>query len=252
MLGGAALVALLSAPLAAGLAAERLDVPLPLARPPHLTAPGVPATAPRPTLEDPAAAPGPSGDAASRGEAVGPSACLAELGRMGVAFRPATVLADRDECRPKEPVTMVAVGEVEILRLDPPPVLECRMALATAVWLRESVLPAAAEILGRRPLSILAGPGHECRAQNRAPGAKLSEHATANAIDVMGFELSDRERVEVARHWGTDGPAGAFLARIRAEACRIFATVLGPGSDPAHADHFHLDLRARRAGGLCR
>ena len=43
-------------------------------------------------------------------------------------------------------------------------------------------------------------------------------------------------------------PEARFVAAVRGGACRYFSTVLGPGSDPAHADHLHLDLRARNRG----
>jgi hypothetical protein len=34
----------------------------------------------------------------------------------------------------------------------------------------------------------------------------------------------------------------AFLAAVRTTACGYFLTVLGPGSDAAHAEHLHVDL----------
>ena len=36
---------------------------------------------------------------------------------------------------------------------------------------------------------------------------------------------------------------------VRKAACGPFKTVLGPGSDPDHSLHFHLDLEPRRHGG---
>jgi hypothetical protein len=38
---------------------------------------------------------------------------------------------------------------------------------------------------------------------------------------------------------------------MRKAACGPFNTVLGPGSDPFHGDHFHLDT-ARGRGPYCR
>jgi hypothetical protein len=63
----------------------------------------------------------------------------------------------------------------------------------------------------------------------------------------MGFEFGKRATIPVAAH-----PSGSaeqkFHDEIRRAACQFFSTVLGPGSDAAHADHLHLDLRARKAG----
>jgi hypothetical protein len=33
------------------------------------------------------------------------------------------------------------------------------------------------------------------------------------------------------------------MAAFRTAACGWFTTVLGPGSDAAHADHLHLDIQ---------
>ncbi|MFL4994931.1 MAG: extensin family protein [Microvirga sp.] len=33
------------------------------------------------------------------------------------------------------------------------------------------------------------------------------------------------------------------LAAVRMAACGWFTTILGPGSDPAHADHLHVDIQ---------
>ena len=40
-----------------------------------------------------------------------------------------------------------------------------------------------------------------------------------------------------------------FLGKVRSAACGPFKTVLGPGSDPDHELHFHLDLEPRRHNG---
>jgi len=37
----------------------------------------------------------------------------------------------------------------------------------------------------------------------------------------------------------------SFRQRVRDAACERFNTVLGPGSDPYHAEHIHVDLAER-------
>src|SRR3712207_7448047 len=44
-----------------------------------------------------------------------------------------------------------------------------------------------------------------------------------------------------------NSPEASFQSAIQKAACPIFNTVLGPGSDAAHGDHLHLDLRERRS-----
>ena len=55
------------------------------------------------------------------------------------------------------------------------------------------------------------------------------------------------QRVSVDR----DDPEGEFLKSVRDDACGIFGTVLGPGTDDAHKSHIHLGLKERRFANLC-
>lgn len=56
---------------------------------------------------------------------------------------------------------------------------------------------------------------------------------------------------------GKQGPADAsaahqaFLRQIHGEACKYFGTVLGPESNEAHRDHFHIDMAERPMGSFC-
>ncbi|MGV1013333.1 MAG: extensin family protein [Methyloceanibacter sp.] len=43
----------------------------------------------------------------------------------------------------------------------------------------------------------------------------------------------------------------AFVRSVYAAACKNFGTTLGPSADAAHRNHFHFDMRTRRAG-YCR
>jgi hypothetical protein len=69
----------------------------------------------------------------------------------------------------------------------------------------------------------------------------LSEHGRADALDVRGFQLANKETVVLA---DLKVPKD-FRDAIRASACARFSTVLGPGSDAEHAEHVHLDLIQR-------
>ena len=49
---------------------------------------------------------------------------------------------------------------------------------------------------------------------------------------------------------GKNGIAqNAFLRDVRKAGCGPFTTVLGPGSDSYHSDHFHFDLAQRGKSG---
>ena len=75
------------------------------------------------------------------------------------------------------------------------------------------------------------------------PGARLSEHAFGNAVDVAGFTLADGRKIDLVHDWKNAGSQeAAFLHEAHAGACQYFTTVLGPGADVFHTNHIHLDL----------
>jgi hypothetical protein len=77
----------------------------------------------------------------------------------------------------------------------------------------------------------------------------LSRHATADALDVAGFVLSNGRRIAVKRDWRSEDADGLFLRDVHAGACRLFDGVLGPDYNEAHRDHFHLERGGYR---VCR
>ena len=108
-------------------------------------------------------------------------------------------------------------------------------------WLNDTVQPAAEIYFGTTVTDIKAGT-YACRGRNNQAGAKISEHAFGNAIDVMSFKLGDGRWLTVERGWkGTEEEQG-FLREVFLGACRHFTTVLAPGSDVYHYNHLHLDL----------
>lgn len=127
--------------------------------------------------------------------------------------------------------------------LAPAATLRCPMAEAVARWIREAVAPAAASF-GSPVSTIVTGASYVCRGRDRVPGAKLSEHGRANALDLRGLTLANGTAVDF-----TDKAAPKeFRERIRQSACTRFTTVLGPGSDRYHEGHIHVDLIERRGG----
>lgn len=120
------------------------------------------------------------------------------------------------------------------------PPMRCATAAAYATWLRHVVQPAAQRHLGARVIAVRTFGTYSCRDIAGRPGRR-SQHATANAIDVAGFALSGGRDVSLVRDWNRGAP-GAFLREVRDGACGLFAGVLSPDWNAAHADHFHLDM----------
>jgi len=126
--------------------------------------------------------------------------------------------------------------------VNPPALLNCGMAESLSAWLRDEAAPRAAK-LGSALVAIENYDSYECRTRNRIPGAKVSEHAHGDAVDVRAFHLADGRRLEL-----TDVKVDKPLREgLRESACERFTTVLGPG-DPYHEGHIHLDVIQRKRG----
>jgi hypothetical protein len=132
--------------------------------------------------------------------------------------------------------------------------LACPIIPRIDTWLDEIVKPAAMLYFGVTVIDVKAG-SYSCRPRNNQRGAKVSEHAFGNALDVMAFILADGREVTVVRGWKGNPAEQEFLREAFVGACRYFNTVLGPGSDPYHSDHLHLDLARHNPRGdrrVCR
>jgi hypothetical protein len=126
--------------------------------------------------------------------------------------------------------------------------ITCDLADAVSGWLSGAVQPLAQNIYGQRVVAIKVAASYSCRPRSNKYGAKLSEHGFGNAIDIAGFTLSDGREISVLRDYYGASADQQFLRGIRARACGMFNTVLGPGSDANHRDHLHLDKMYLRKG----
>jgi hypothetical protein len=175
--------------------------------------------------------------------------CTAALAALGARFEERPPLADPDErdCGIARPVALTQILPGVALR--PEAVLRCEAALALAEWTKDFVVPAAGRLPDRGGLAgIDHATAYLCRPRNGVEGATLSEHAFGNAVDIAAFRFERGEPLGVAGRDGEGSLEEAFLAAVRKAACLSFTTVLGPGSDAAHADHLHLDVKARGGG----
>lgn len=137
-------------------------------------------------------------------------------------------------------ITAFAQGSVAVTQRV---TLACPVIPHIEAWLAEVVQPAARSIFGARVVEVKSG-SYACRSRNNQRGARLSEHSFGNALDVHSFRLSDGREITIARGWRGQPEEQDFLREVFLGACNHFTTVLGPGADPFHYDHLHLD-RAR-------
>ncbi|WP_201838254.1 extensin family protein [Microvirga zambiensis] len=129
--------------------------------------------------------------------------------------------------------------------------LACPIIPQIDSWLDEIVRPAAQMYFGV-PLADVKAGSYSCRPRNNQSGAKTSEHAFGNAMDVMAFVLADGREINVERGWRGDPSEQEFLREAFVGACRYFTTVLAPGSDAFHYNHIHIDLARHDPRGVRR
>ncbi len=150
-------------------------------------------------------------------------------------------------CGMQRPVRINAFAGGQIA-LTSTQTLACPIVSVTERFLSEVVQPAAMGTLGAQVIEMRAG-SYSCRAMNNGSGTtRRSEHAFGNALDIFSFRLSDGREVTVRHGWNGSPEEQAFLREIFVGACGLYRTVLGPGADMFHYDHFHVDL-ARHSGG---
>jgi hypothetical protein len=171
-----------------------------------------------------------------------PSACRLALTEE-IAIAPSIPeIHDPGGCGGEDLVRLEAVvlPDKHRVKLQPAATFRCSMASAIADWIRTDIAP-----LVQNNGSVLSGldnfDSYDCRGFNGIPGAHLSEHGRANAIDVRAFNLANGQSISL-----TDRTVSREMREsVLHSMCARFTTVLGPGSDWYHEDHIHLDLMER-------
>lgn len=185
------------------------------------------------------------------------AACEKMLKGLDIIWRPDQPIGEPGGCGTPAPI---AIAEVAQIRIDPPATVNCPFAAALHGWFSKSVQPMARKQVGAGVIGIRNASSYACRRRNNALSGKLSEHARANALDIAAFDFSKKAQITVAgggsgllQKIGLSGK-GNFMKAVRKSACSYFNTVLGPGTDKYHGDHFHVDLMKLRPGRfkMCR
>jgi hypothetical protein len=218
-----------------------LKIPLPKPRP---------SEAPAAEPESPSAAKPPAGSdkpaeqaAPVTSAAPQPSACRAAL-TEDIAIAPSIPdIHGAGGCGGTDLVRLEAIvlPDKHRVAVTPAATLRCSMATAIADWVRTDIVPIT-EKLGSEISGLDNFDSYECRGFNRIPGAHLSEHGRANALDVRAFKLADGRSISLTDRTVPRDARESVLHSV----CARFMTVLGPDSDWYHEDHIHLDLMERR------
>ncbi len=226
----------------AGVAAAD-TVPLPRPRPAILNAaPGEAAPA---SAEEPANAEENKPEAAEAAPPASPppSACLLRLQELAVVH-PLPPINKPGGCIANDVVQLDAVilADKRQVAMEPPATFRCGMAQAITDWVRDELAAATVARLGSPLRAVENLASFECRGRNNIPGALLSEHGKANALDIRSLKLMNGTVTQLA----DPNASKDFRDGLRASACARFLTVLGPGSDGFHEDHVHVDLAERK------
>jgi len=171
--------------------------------------------------------------------------CLADLGARGAGFSPLPDAYYGAGCATIDAVRLFAVsGDDRSFGISNLGAVTCPLANAFAGWARYGVDRAARQVLGSPLVRIETMGSYACR--DVAGTERRSAHASANAIDVSGFDIADGRRITVlGDYYAGDAASRAFLRVVHASACKRFGTVLGPDYNAAHQSHFHVEVSAR-------
>jgi hypothetical protein len=194
-----------------------------------------------PRISDPLAKPEWAG-----GMPASEKACRTRLKRLGVTYRDLPAINNGPGCSIPHPIEVTKLsGGIEI---KPAAKLNCAITDAFAQWVKQELAPAVRLRYVSGVRSIHQMSSYSCRTMNSKRGAPMSEHASGNAIDIGKITLNNGNAIKVRKPGLFAFREKNLLNTVRADSCKYFTTVLGPGSDVHHKDHFHFDLRTRKAG----
>ncbi len=177
--------------------------------------------------------------------------CVERLKGLDITYEPMSPFGRQNGCGAP---AALKVSHIAGVAITPSAELTCDMSEALHGWISSSVIPAAKLNLKKRLVKINNASAYVCRRRNGLASGKISEHAKANALDISTLAFDDGSSVNIKGDWSGIkqliglSARGNFLRNIRRDACIRFTTVLGPGSDPYHGDHFHVDVARRKNG----
>lgn len=127
-------------------------------------------------------------------------------------------------------------------------IASCPLALSSALFIQQQARPLTKTMMGSELARVEHLGSFACRNIYHRPDARRSEHATADALDISGFQLADGQKVTVLPGWRNE-KTQPWLRALLSASCDYYGNGLGPEYNAAHANHFHLGMRGF---GLCR
>jgi hypothetical protein len=136
-------------------------------------------------------------------------------------------------CGAPAPIRLESIGGDAPVRFVPAPVVTCDLVAGLAQWIERGLKPLAERHLDSAVSEVRVISSYSCRTRYGKAGARMSEHAFANALDIAGFHLADGRDVKVLDDWGAtrrDLLAAAGLAPTTADPILPPAPTTGPAA----------------------
>ena len=144
-------------------------------------------------------------------------------------------------CGERSPLKITAIGKENPVKFAAPITTNCTMAGTLAEWIGD-VEKAAQKSFGAGIETIATGSDYQCRKVNNGNKGRVSEHAFANARDIMSFKFTNGKTTQLGSGWNGTPEERDFWRSIHKTSCERFMTVIGPEGDAAHQGNMHLDL----------
>jgi hypothetical protein len=177
--------------------------------------------------------------------------CRKNLDRMGVVYRDLPTIRGNGDCGIAHPVEVSRLGGG--VKLQPSATLTCEMAETLARWSKKELVPASRGRYFSGIDTIHQASSYSCRWVKGRTGGTLSEHGKGRALDIGAITLNNGKKIAVRKKAFWKFREKGLLQSVRSDGCDYFTTVLGPGYDADHKDHFHFDIKERRNGRVsCR
>lgn len=173
-------------------------------------------------------------------------ACRQRLQKLGVKFRDIPRVSRGRSCGIDWPIELSGLSGG--IAIKPAAQVNCQITEAFARWVKQELVPSSRMRYLSGVSAIHQMSSYSCRTMNSQKGAAMSEHAKGNAIDVGKIVLNNGKAIAIEKKGFFAFREKGLLKSVRGDSCKYFSTVLGPGSDRFHKDHFHFDLRARKSG----
>jgi hypothetical protein len=144
-------------------------------------------------------------------------------------------------CGERSPLKVTAIGKDNTVKLAAAITTNCAMAGTLANWVVEAQKEAQKDF-GAEIESITTGSDYQCRKVNNGHKGRVSEHAFANAVDIVSFKFKNGKTTELGSGWKGKPEEQTFWRALHKASCDRFMTVIGPDGDAAHQGNLHLDL----------